>query len=194
MQVGVVADGQQLAWQVQIPGRFDQLPAALGLLGQRGSFCLFKEPVHLIGESDSATVRALVEEEPLVDFHAVEHVEGVDDVLEPQPAGGLDQVVFAELAGVVGPARVQELAALRCALPIYRPKVSTDVTGERNGQFVEGDPLPLLGAQLQQRLAQGELVRGDVSAEQDQRPPVESSDGRSSVNCSIAVRCVTQTV
>jgi hypothetical protein len=107
-----------MAGQVQVPRSLDQLPPALGLIAQRRSVCLIEKPAQLVGETDSSVGRAFITEEPFVDLGAVEHVKCVDDVLEAQPARGVDQLLLGDLASVVSPAGVQELAALRGALSV----------------------------------------------------------------------------
>ena len=107
-----------MAGQVQVPGCLDQLPTALGLVGQRSAVCLIEELTQLVGKTDSSVGLAFIQEEPFSDLAAVEHMERIDDVLKAQPARGVDQLLPGNLPSVVSPAGVQELAALGRALPV----------------------------------------------------------------------------
>jgi len=133
---------------------------------------LVAEGVETVSEADPSRGPALVDEEPVSYFEAVEHVEGVDDVLEAQVGRGLDQVLVGQLTQVVRAAGIQELTALGCRLTIDHSEVTTQVPGERDSQLLERHQLQPLGTKFQKRVTERELVRGDISPEQDQRPPM----------------------
>jgi hypothetical protein len=99
-------------------------------------------------------------------------MEGIDDVIEPEPDGGIRQLVTAQFSSIRLPARIQEPAALKCPLPVGILQVLAERLGERNGQFLQANQLAAGGTYFQKRLPESELLGRDVPAEDDDPTPV----------------------
>jgi hypothetical protein len=83
----------------------------------------------------------------------------------------LDELGLGQFTAVVGAAGIQEPALPEGALLVRQLEVLAQMAGERDGEFTQADRVAVLAGDLQQGLAEGELVGGDVAAEQDDGPP-----------------------
>lgn len=99
-------------------------------------------------------------------------MEGVDHISEPQTGCGRDDFLAGEFPSVEGPAGVEKPTLRRRALTIGLLQVFAEVAGEGLGEFFQGDEVAALVAEIEEGFAQGELVAGDVAAEEDDGAPV----------------------
>jgi hypothetical protein len=94
---------------------------------------------QVVGQRDALAAGPLVDEEAgLGGLAAAADVEGVDDVGEAEPDGGVGELRALQVTAVAGPAGVQEPALGRRALPVLDLQVlaeggSGSTPGSRRG-------------------------------------------------------------
>jgi hypothetical protein len=97
--------------QAEFPGGFDAAPASFDLVGQVPVLVLLGEAEAVVGQAVAVLPGGpLVGEKSLPDRAGADHVEGVDDVVEPQANGGFDKLLLDQLPAVELAAGIEELA------------------------------------------------------------------------------------
>jgi len=168
----IVAYGQKAARNTEFPGGLDESPPGLGFRWQVWSLCGFEKARESVGDPNPPGGGSLVDEEPLLDLGLRYDMEGIDDIVEPEPDRGSSQLVAGQFSLIRLPARIQESAALECTLLVGVLQMRAKSVGEGDGQFLETDQLPTGGTYLQKRLPESELIGRDVPSEEDDPAPV----------------------
>src|SRR4051812_3325803 len=97
-----------------------------------------------------AVAVSLVNEEPHGDWTRADHMEGVNDVVEPEPDDGLHELVFRQFALVEGATSLQEVTGPRRRLLIDPAQVLAEMTGVRGRKVLQRHPLIRPVSHLQQ--------------------------------------------
>lgn len=169
----IVMDVQQLRRQIHLPGLLHQPPAGVGFMHQVVELLGLRQAVELIRQANALVLPAFVDEELLLQRPAVDVVESIQHHRESVANRHSMQLILVYLTQVVLQAGGNQLAGFLVVedLPGGIFQVLADMPAEGHGQVIELQQ-GVAAIDFVQGMGQGELVGGEVVAEEDHAAPV----------------------